>query len=363
MLVYNYKGDYYVTGSFCPYDKEDLKEGAFLGNKIVCAKWGSAFCIVTGTVENGPALRNLSAFPIDLDRKTDFLSIFIPFEGVSAYSRSKIIPKDENSTQRFVILGDTLTTLGAITALRTNYDGEIIIIPNSRPIKGFVNTKFLRESLLPLKKNDQYIVDPEFLQQNYCDILPKYSVHEISTIDVPNKQIIFRDGLALSYSKCLIACGSSKIKNFGVDFENVFELDTVQTHAKVHNAIKNAKTVVIYGSTFESYEVASSVKALANKYGKSDMKVYLLEAPPSEIMRSFDKQVYTAVKTMMYINGISVLSDYKIVETKSLPGSDNLDILDIINEKNQERVSIRPDVVISETNISSSNIPLNQIYM
>jgi hypothetical protein len=291
------------------------------------------------------------------------LSIFVPFEGVSAYSRSKILPKDEKSTQRYVILGDTLTTLGAITALRTNFDGEIIIIPNQRPIQGFVNTKFLRESLSPLSKTDQYIVDPDFLQKNYCEILPKYSVCEIASIDIPNKQLVFRDGKALSFSKCLIACGSSKIKTFGSDYENVFELDSIQTHAKVHNAIKNAKTVVVYGSTFESYELVSSVRKLANKYGKSDTKVYLLEAPPSEIMRSFDQQIYTAIKAFMYINGINVLSDYKVGSTKSFPGSDNLDIIELINDKGQEKIVLNPDVVITETNISGSNIPLDKIYM
>ena len=141
----------------------------------------------TGLVENGPALRKLSAFPIDIDRENDMLSAFIPFGSIPPYGKNTILPVDENSTETFVIIGDTLTTLGAITALRTTFQGRIIVIPNSHDKSGFVNTKVLRESLNPCSIKDQYIVDSDFLDKNYCEVNGKKIFHKKLFAYIVNK--------------------------------------------------------------------------------------------------------------------------------------------------------------------------------
>ena len=91
-----------------------------LGNKIICQKWGSGYCIQSGTVENGPALRNISAFPIDID-KDMFIHTFLPKGEIPPFGPQKILPQAEMKNEVYLILGDTLTSLAAICNLKFNF--------------------------------------------------------------------------------------------------------------------------------------------------------------------------------------------------------------------------------------------------
>ncbi|CAI2387138.1 unnamed protein product [Moneuplotes crassus] len=361
VLVHNYQGDYYVTGSFCSYDGADMRNGCLFGNKLTCSSCGSAFNIESGSVENGPAVRNISAFPIDINRKTDELSCFIPYGSIPPYGKSKIAEKDDNSTERFVIVGDTLASLGAISALRANFQGELIVIPNTFEKPGFVNTKALRENLNPLGVKDQYIVDPDFLEKNYCNI-NNHSVEDIVKIDSANKLLSFDDGSTLKFSKCLLACGSHKLKEFE-QYENVYSLENIKDHAKIHNAVKKAKIVVIYGSNFETYELASSVRKLADSYGKTDMDVILIESGTSELLRSFGEEAHKTLKAIMHINGIRTVSDMKVIATNSKSGSYNLDTMTLFQEKTGTKINLQPDMVITELGMGKSIVPISSLLI
>lgn len=97
-------------------------------------------------MENGPALRNIAVFPIDINYETGMIRAFLPKEEIPQYSRQKIVPKDPKVNQKYVIIGDTLTTLGAITGLRLYFGGEIKIISNGEPNESFVDRKHLIRS-------------------------------------------------------------------------------------------------------------------------------------------------------------------------------------------------------------------------
>ena len=316
MLVHNYYNDVFVTGSFWTYDGYDLKDSVLIGNKLIWWKWGSSYWIESGTVENGPAIRNISAFPIDIDKKDGTVYAFLPDSKIPPYGKQKIVPQAKLNLENYVIIGDTLTTLGAIVALRATYDSKIQIIPDGFKKNGFINTKFLIESLQPKDIEDQYIVDSDFLEKNYCEYFPEKTTQDIMQIDNHKKKILFRDGTELEYTKCLIAWGSRKENTFD-NYENAFTLNSVYDHAKIYNHIKTAKTIVIYGNTFETYELASSARQLANSFGNTNSIVYLIEPPPGEVFRSFGENVHKSIKAMLFVNKINVLTDYLIVDQKS----------------------------------------------
>ena len=91
---------------------------------------------------------------------------------------------------------------------------------------GFINTKLLINSLQPKDINDQYIVDPDFLEKNYCEYYQGKTTPQISQIDNHKKKIIFKDGSELKYTKCLIAWGSKKERNFE-NYENVVAINSI----------------------------------------------------------------------------------------------------------------------------------------
>ena len=119
-----------MTGSFWTYDGYDLKDSVLTGNKLIWWNCGSSYWIESGTVENGPALRNISAFPIDIDNAKGDIYAFVPDYKIPSYGKQKIVPPSTLNNETYVIIGDTLTTLGAIVSLRSTYDNKILIIPN-----------------------------------------------------------------------------------------------------------------------------------------------------------------------------------------------------------------------------------------
>jgi len=56
----------------------------------------------------------------------------------------------------------------------------------------------------------------------------------------------------LGFDKLLLAWGSGK-KRLDGEFSNVFYLEDRYAHAKCHNELLRAKTVVVMGSTIEAY--------------------------------------------------------------------------------------------------------------
>ena len=72
-------------------------------------------------------------------------------------------------------------------------------------------------------------------------------------------KIYFKNGQVLPYTKCLIACGTQNLNPFS-RYDNVFNVDSIKAHSKAHDKILKSNTIVVYGSSFEAYELASSVK-------------------------------------------------------------------------------------------------------
>lgn len=189
-----------------------------------------------------------------------------------------------------------------------------------------------------------------------------HSAEDIIEVNSKNKTISFGDGSKLKFSKCLLSCGSEKLKEFE-EYENVFQLNSIKDHAKIHNSVKDSKRVVIYGSNFEAYELASSVKELAESYGNEDIEVYIVEPPISELLRSFGEQVHQTLKAFMYIKGIKVLSKLKVIATRSNEGSSNLDVISLYNEDTNRKIELCPDLVLTELNLGKSNVPLSEVLM
>jgi hypothetical protein len=339
-----------------------LINGVLFGNKLCWSNWGSAFNVETGFVENGPALRNISVFPVDINSETGMVRAFLPKEEIPQFSRQKIIPRDPKVNQKFVIIGDTLATLGAITALRLYFGGEIKIISNGEPNKSFVDRKQLIQNCKPMKIDQQYIVDKKFLQQNYCEMMRGKKIDDIEQIDSHGKRIIFKDGSEERYTKCLIAWGAYKEETPFDIYENVYSMESVHDHAKIYNAVKNAKTVLIYGNSIEAYELTSNIKELSESFG-NDTKIYLLEPPTSEIKRSFTEQLHNVIKSEFYVKGVYVLTEYNINSIKMAPGTLDVGRVVIADPKSEkETMILKPDVVITESNLGNSRLKLGKVY-
>lgn len=123
--------------------------------------------------------------------------------------------------------------------------------------------------------------------------------------------------------------------------------------------LKTAKTIIVYGNTFESYELASSARQLANSFGNTNAIVYLIESPPGEIFRSFGENVHKSLKAMLFVNKINVLSEYLIIDQKTDINGDRIEKLIMRNKETQEQAVLKPDIILVESGLGKPYLQLD----
>ena len=100
---------------------------------------------------------------------------------------------------------------------------------------------------------------------------------------------------------------------------------------------------------------------LWNKHKRYDTKIYLIEGQSSEVLRSFGEQVHKHIKSMMYVNGVTVLTDVTF-KVNNLKQSYNVEEL-LIKDSNYKEYTICPDMVLTQNHVDASNLAkMERIY-
>lgn len=79
----------------------------------------------------------------------------------------------------------------------------------------------------------------------------------------------------------MIAWGSYK-KRLGKEYSNVYYLEDRHSHARCHNEMLKAKSIVVMGGTFEAYQTAASVREYLDSIGYTDVQIALIDSGISE---------------------------------------------------------------------------------
>jgi len=123
-----HKDRLYALGSYCGYDFTNLSTGALLGEKLVCPTCLSAYDVKSGLVDNGPSMRNLSNFSVNV--RDEKIKVTLP-EHIPAFARRKFLARSKIDPRTFVVLGDSEAALAALDALRMGFTGNVVCIPSS----------------------------------------------------------------------------------------------------------------------------------------------------------------------------------------------------------------------------------------
>ncbi len=189
------------------------------------------------------------------------MSVIIP-EHVPAFAKKKLLKKTNIDPRTFVIIGDSEAAIAAVDALRTSFAGNIVLIPQS-PFGQFENLDVLRRKFSPLSKNEVFYLDDDYMNRANIKVVPGI----IKFIDVDKKEIEVKGyHEKLEFEKVLLAWGSAK-KRLDKEFSNVFYLEDRQAHARCHNELLKAKTIVVLGGTIEAYQSAASIRDYLDSIG------------------------------------------------------------------------------------------------
>lgn len=106
---------------------------------------------------------------------------------------------------------------------------------------------------------------------------------EIKSIDLNKKEITVKGvKKAIPFDKVLIAWGSHK-KRLSKEYSNVFILEDRHSHARCHNEILKAKSILVMGGSFEAYQTAASIREYLDSIGYEETQIIIMNQNASEI--------------------------------------------------------------------------------
>ena len=123
------------------------------------------------------------------------------------------------------------------------------------------------------------MVEEDYLDRANVDVVKG----EVKGIDL-TKNLLFVKGHTepIQFDKVLVAWGSQK-KRLNKEYSNVYYLEDRHSHARAHNEILKAKSILIMGGTFEAFQTAASIRDYLDSIGYTDVQIVLLDTQISEV--------------------------------------------------------------------------------
>ena len=306
VLVFHTQDSYYATSSFCGYDLTDLKDGVFLGNKIVCPTCMSEYNIERGNPEHGPNMKYLASFPISL--KENKLILKVPEDQLPLFSLHKDMDTLDLDPRHFVLIGDTETTVSALDSLKKVFSGKISLI-NHQTGLDFIDFNKLSKSFFPTKAKHSRWISNDYLEKNKIQLYND----KVVKIDAIDKVITLASGIKMPFDKTLIAVGS-EIENIFNRYSNSYSLNTVIDHANIHNNLikKENNNIAVVGNNIRAIEICCSIRRYLDIIGKQNARVSLVVPNEWYIEKYGDEDCCRIMENYLLRNRIVVFRNIKL---------------------------------------------------
>jgi hypothetical protein len=137
-------------------------------------------------VDQGPSLRNISSFPVQVRKKK--VHAIVPNQ-IPAFSLRETLRREEIDPRTYVLVGDSEACLSAIITLRFSFMGRIIVVPTSAN-GGFENKDVLTRKFGPLNKSEVFMVEPDLFEKACVEVKKE----GIKKINHESRTVEFKDG-------------------------------------------------------------------------------------------------------------------------------------------------------------------------
>lgn len=350
ILVYRIEDNYFATGSFCGYDLTDLKDGVFLGDKIICPTCFSSYHVEHGYDEEGPNTKYLSTFPVSL--RDGKLVLKIPKERIPLFSLGPIAGTNNPLDPRhFVVIGDNETAFACINTLTKVFTGKISIVTNKNE-NDFVDRNKLLKSFFPIKLRQSKFLTDDYLKAFKINLYDE----KVLAVDGLSRLLVLTNGNKIPFDKLLIAVGSTPT-GADISHPNVYQLNSIRDHANIHNAIikPETKSICIMGNSFRSIELASSLRRYLDAVGKKNTKIYLIPEKKKWFLENFgvNEELKKMIQDYMLRNRIFLFLGNNEIQFKNDPEENRVSEVIIVGNKFVYNLPV--DVVIKDNPIMSSN--------
>ena len=250
--------NFHAVSATCPHYGGPLAEGTLCGTRVMCPWHHAAFNIVSGDLEDPPALDSLVRYDLRVDG--DRLLVNLPEEAEDRRTPAMVKRDSTADPRQFVIIGGGAAGYVAAQTLREEgFRGNVVMItredraPYDRPnlSKDYLHGHAEPE-WMPLRGD-------EFFKEHNIDLVLN---KEVTRVDARRKTIAFESGETMEYDAVLVATGGAPVHlNIpGSDLKNVGVLRSFADADSIIETAKHARRAVVVGASFIGMEVAYSLR-------------------------------------------------------------------------------------------------------
>ena len=271
VLLTRQQGQVHAFAAHCPHYGAPLEKGKVVDGKLICPWHHACFKLDSGHLCEPPALDDLPVFAV---READGrIWVQLPENPPASAEKPDATPTAEvggdpaptpakapADARTFVIIGGGAAgQFAAQTLRREGFEGRIVMASTDEAAP-YDRTKLSKAYLagkakpaaLPLR-------EPDFYSEQRIELLTNTRA---TSLDLSKQEIHFENHSPLRYDQLLLALGGTPNtlpKLPGHDLPGVHTLRTQADAAAILEATKEAKQVVVIGSSFIGMEAASSL--------------------------------------------------------------------------------------------------------
>jgi len=299
ILLVRVKGEFHAIGSQCSHHGAPLVQGVLSGSRVRCPWHQACFDVVTGDLQEPPALDGLPHFDVRVEGENVIVKVPEDIKDQRTLPMAQYDPRVDSRS--FVIIGAGAAGNAAAEALRRDgFQGRVIMVtreshlPYDRPqlSKGYLKQD--RPGSATLRPRKFYI-------DHGIEILTN---RVVTRVDASNKAIVFNDGSSLNWDKLLLATGSRPRRPNvpGAELQGIFTLRGLNDADQIKAAVEKASRAVVIGASFIGMETAASM----TEWGLS-VTIVARESIPFE--RTLGKEIGWMYQRIHEENGVSFKLD------------------------------------------------------
>ncbi|GAB2852642.1 FAD-dependent oxidoreductase [Hymenobacter ruber] len=271
VLLTRQQGQVRAFAAHCPHYGAPLEKGKVVGGKLICPWHHACFKVENGHLCEPPALDDLPTFAVR--EASGRILVQLPANPPASTDKPDATPTAEvggtppapavpapADARTFVILGGGAAgQFAAQTLRREGFQGRLVLVSadenapydRTKLSKAYLAGK-AQPAALPLRQ-------PDFYQQQRIELLLNTRA---TGLDVARQEIQLENHPPLRYDQLLLALGgtANKLPKLpGHDLAGVLTLRTQADADAILKATKEARQVVVIGSSFIGMEAASSL--------------------------------------------------------------------------------------------------------
>jgi len=295
VLLVRSDGKFYAVGSKCTHFGGPLEEGTLHGHRVRCPWHQACFDVVTGNMEEPPALDSLSRFEVRVEADDVIVTVPENAQGRRVPDMVKHNPDADDRT--FVIIGTGAAGNAAAEALRQDgFEGRVVMVTREERLP-YDRTGLSKGFLKSDDTEPQMLRTGGFYDEYGIEVLTK---HEVVSVDTAGKKVAFQGGASLEYDKLLLAPGSvpRRLDVPGASLENISTLRNPDNANFIKSSIRDGSRIVILGASFIGMETAASL-------AERDISITVVAPSSVPFENTLGKEIGQMYKELHEENGIS----------------------------------------------------------